>query len=71
MYRTGSEMERSELDYWRNPMLPVLKPFHSFIDLFTTVLTWTSWRKSVNATGKSALIRVKLPNIKVIPGDTS
>ena len=70
MYRTGSEMERSELDYWRNPMLPVLKPFHSFIDLFT-VLTWTSWGKSVNATGKSALIRVKLPNIKVIPGDTS
>ena len=64
-------MERSELDYWRNPMLPVLKPFHSFIDLFTTVLTWTSWGKSVNATGKSALIRVKLPNIKVIPGDTS
>ena len=61
MYRTGSEMERSELDYWRNPMLPVLKPFHSFIDRFT-VLTWTSWGKSV---------RVKLPNIKVIPGDTS
>ena len=70
MYRTGSEMERSELDYWRNPMLPVFKPFHSFIDLFT-VLTWTGWVKSVNATGKSALIRVKLPNIKVIPGDTS
>ena len=38
MYRTGSEMERSELDYWRNPML--LKPSHSFIDLFTVFSTF-------------------------------
>ena len=28
MYRTGSEMERSELDHWRNPML--LKPFQFY-----------------------------------------
>ena len=67
MYRTGREMEQSELDYWRNPML--LKLFYSFMDIFTVfqLLIWTSWGKSVNGTGKSALILVKLPNIKVIP----
>ena len=73
MYRTGREMEQSELDYWRNPML--LKLFYSFMDIFFSqffqLLTLTSWGKSVNATGKSALILVKLPNIKVIPRDTS
>ena len=71
MYRTGREMEQSELDYWRNPML--LKLFYSFMDLFTVfqLLIWTSWGKSVNATEKSALILVKLPKMKAIPRDTS
>ena len=71
MYRTGREMEQSELDYWRNPML--LKLFYSFMDIFTVfqLLIWTSWGKSVNATEKSALILVKLPKMKAIPRDTS
>ena len=67
MYRTGREMEQSELDYWRNPLL--LKLFYSFMDIFTVFST--SWGKSVNATGKSALILVKLPKMKAIPRDTS
>ena len=72
MYRIGREMEQSELDYWRNPML--LKLFYSFMDIFTVFSTFDmekGWGKSVNATGKSALILVKLPNMKVIPRDTS
>ena len=71
MYRTGREMEQSELDYWRNPLL--LKLFYSFMDIFTVfqLLIWTSWGKSVNATEKSALILVKLPKMKAIPRDTS
>ena len=71
MYRTGREMEQSELDYWRNPML--LKLLYSFMDIFTVfqLLIWTSWGKSVNGTGKSALILVKLPKMKAIPRDTS
>ena len=60
MYRTGSEMERSELDHWRNPML--LKPFHSFIALFTVFLTFDMdklgkicqcyWKKCLNMSKK-------------------
>ena len=38
MYRTGSEMEQSELDYWRNPML--LQLFYSFMDIFTVFSTF-------------------------------
>ena len=38
MYRTGREMEQSELDYWRNPML--LKLFYSFMDIFTVFSTF-------------------------------
>ena len=56
MYRTGREMEQSELDYWRNPML--LKLFYSFMDIFTVFSTFDMdklgkicqwyWKKCLN-----------------------
>ena len=46
----------------------VLWTFSQFFQLLTLE---KGWGKSLNATGKSAKILVKLPNMKVIPRDTS
>ena len=59
MYRTGSEMERSELDHWRNPMLlkpfQVYSPVHSFFNFDMDKLgkiCQCYWKKCLNMSKK-------------------
>ena len=43
-----------------------LQHMQQAVPSFFQLLTWTSWGKSINTTGKSPCKLVKLPSLKVI-----